>query len=158
MKWNNKSKKLLLDSLENKIYKFRIGSRCIYVPLTEEVCVKLYKVQQQRNRCVEFQKLAAKNSLAPKVGDIFTIKLLFVDHVCDIIKTYNMYGYLSQRVNLKRALSRRAAKELESKLLDIGINHYDIRLGNVGHLNGNLVCIDFDSNSCKKLNHFYKQT
>jgi len=173
MKWNSQKKRLLIDSLENSTRKLRIGSRCLYVPLTGDICAKLYKNRMQRNRCVEFQKVAAKNSLAPKVGDVFSIKLFIIDHLHENLNSHNMYnvrsrtmyGYLSEKADLRGVrLSKHKARKLENKLLSIGINHYDIRRCNVGYLNGNLVCIDFDSNSCNKkikkgqLNHFHKQT
>lgn len=155
MKWNDKSKKLLLDSLENKVCKLKVGSNCTYVPLDKGVCAKLYKNKKQRDRCIKLQDIAATNSLAPKVGDKFSIKLFFINKLNDTITSHNMHGYLSQRVELRGVhLTDGKVTKIKQDLLDIGINHFDIRRDNVGYLNGSLVCIDFDTNSC----HLNKQT
>ena len=122
----------------------RTGSRCVFIRLSENIGLKLYKDESNATRTVERQTKAFKHGLGPKV--------------LSGVKAYRMkrrgkfrtfYGYKTQIVKLCRReydneeLGHKM-DQLISNLEDIGLPSYDVCWFNCGWIGDKLVCIDFD--------------
>ena len=165
----------ILNSVSHEVIKGSPGGICSrFVALNNEIGVKLYRDERDRNACYERQTFFAKHKCAPETYGKVTLKN----------QENFKYGYLSEKVKvLKDALSPtmpphpefngtdcngldkdysspnyynncRNKTKLLGKLRDAGFEYYDWGARNVGLKNGEFVCIDFGDESGEQ----YKNT
>jgi hypothetical protein len=164
LRWTAKTKQRLVEVIRRGLY-LKSGATCIFVPLFRDVGLKIYSDKFTRDHCVKMQGLAAKHKLAPQVGDKFELECLTIDHFVftddgtdmlkeQCVKVNTVYGYVTERARLVRRYSQLYmdvwTQIIADELEDLGIVHPDLWVGNVGYIGGRLVCIDFDTNSCRR--------
>jgi hypothetical protein len=133
------------------------GAACKFVLLNEEWGIKLYNIGYIRDECYEWQKKAAEHGLGPQVGQIVNLppgKGSFIyGYITQVAETL-CDPWLNNNAKSSAFWARRRAKEIEiademaELRLDlmnlINFNFVDDHVGNVGRINGKLVCIDFE--------------
>ena len=137
--------RLLSDEL---IRKSPNGCCAFFVTLTPEWGIKCFRNEASRDKSWENQRAASEFDLAPMVGDKFNFGKYYC-MVCEVAQTL----YPQQNVNdlqwseyleiqnMHRDEIGELRAELENK---IGFSFYDDNIGNVGYLNGKMVCIDME--------------
>lgn len=154
LKWSLKKKEQLIRVImKNRSWRF--GSSCIYLPLSKTVGVKLYRTKRARNITHERQVYAAKYGLAPLCGNRFSLNCYYIRHEngdndeFSSVMHNTVYGYLTQIAEIRDEVDESEFYLIRSQLKEIGIAHCDLWEGNVGYIKNKIICIDFDSNSCR---------
>lgn len=148
LQWSDLKKKFLMKMTKQKRMTPKTGVSCVYFPLSKSEGVKFYRTKKTRDRTYLLQQRAAKFGLAPKVGQRFYIDCFSIEPGSfGGVDSRRVYGFLTERAQVRRGYFNEY--HLEEQLKNIGIIHHDLHYENVGRLNGRLVCIDFDSCSCK---------
>lgn len=126
------------------------GVECYFTKIDDEWGIKVYASAGKRDRAYDRQKLAAEYRLGPEVGskvDIAEGKHAYFTQIADLLVP--AYGYQPEGENWY-ALDNKAHQKyrvqitkLCDKLSEIGLPFEDCHCGNMGLIDGNLVCIDF---------------
>lgn len=133
------------------------GVSCHYVKWTKYVGLKLYTEKSQRDRCAKLQRRVAKAGLAPEVGGTLEFEMLTCTGVDDYgedtspdLEWATIYGYWTEHVRIpSRIPSYKRVHALWKGLRELGLLHDDLHKFNMGVIDGRLVCIDFDTASCR---------
>lgn len=156
--------KQLEEIVVRQIKKLRqkCGATCMFVPIGR-IGVKFYHSAKARDWAFAVQKYAALFDLAPRCCNLFETDNEFIvwhydlemDQM-DLSGQTKAYGFITQRARmtkktavLENSIERKRRLKITRKLREIGIYHEDIHEENYGHLNGRLVCIDFDMECCR---------
>jgi len=131
------------------------GASCSYVRWTKYVGLKMYSERGERTTCWRRQKKAAARGLGPKVGECFefrTLRIVWGGYRAPDLRWTTIYCYWTEHVQVNTRLSNRNYYKLQSGLEAAGIVHEDLVPHNTGTTRqGNVVCIDFDTCSCRKM-------
>ena len=146
LKWNENKRLQLIETIKKK-KRASAGVSCSFLPLSAKIGAKIYQTRQMRDATHKKQSYAAEYGLAPLAGDWFSLECISIRSTNVSYRT--VYGYLTQIAVIPRNLSCDDEIWLERQLRNIGISAYDLCPYNVGYLGKRLVCIDFDSCSCK---------
>jgi hypothetical protein len=129
------------------------GVSCYFVPVTPFWGVKVYGSFYDRDEARDTQKEAAKYDLAPRVGKSYDLPEgpCYVTEIAEVVAPFNSEfepdcqtdSSLDDWEELESEY-RYEMNELIDELEDkIDWTFRDDHLGNVGYLNGRMVCIDF---------------
>lgn len=135
---------------EQIIRKSPAGMVCHFVKLDDDWGVKCFRRERKRNECYNWQKKAAAVGLGPKVGEMFSFGKYFcyITQVAEVyhnIESMDWDDYCDIERDNQDEIDKLKA-ELEEK---IGFWFSDDHIGNIGFINGRMVCIDFgDSDGC----------
>ena len=154
LQWDDKKNRQLMETIRVKSKRKMVsfGVSCVYFLLNKKVGAKLYKSKKVRDCAYNKQLYAAEHNLAPAVGDCFSLDCFWIEHVpccCPEIKYRKIHGYITQNVKIDSKKEHSEYSKLKYKLSEIGLLNEDLLNDNVGIVDGKLVCIDFDSCSCK---------
>jgi hypothetical protein len=164
LRWTAKTKQRLVEVIRRGLY-LRSGASCIFIPLNKEAGLKIYKTKGERDRTAKLQAFAAGYGLAPQVGDCFDLECLTINHFEftadgeevlgeESVQVNMVYGYVTERARLIRRYKWENMlvwmEIIADELEEIGIVHPDLGPHNMGYINGRLICLDFDSNSCRR--------
>jgi hypothetical protein len=72
------------------------------------------------------------------------------DWVPPVTISKRMYGFLTENAFVRNKVEEFKIWCLIEALEAINIHHFDDHTTNVGYIDGRLVCIDFDKNSCEE--------
>lgn len=138
------------------------GCSCRFVPINKYWGVKIYKYEDNRDVAYDNQKRLHKYTLTPAVGEKFTIPDYYIRHSISVHADRSAYCYVTEiavpvteggisendfewndeRVRIMLPDIENQIETLTKELGDKGFLFYDDHYGNVGFLNGKLVCID----------------
>lgn len=150
LKWTEKKRQQFIESIQkHKEKRVQSGVSCMYFPLSKTVGAKVYQTLRGRNSARDKQIYVAKFGMAPLVGDSFSYESIYFDLCYGRVKYKVVYGYLTQNAIVPRDLSEDDEYYLYDRLRAIGIVNHDLVPSNVGYIGQRLVCIDFDTCSCK---------
>ena len=157
MYWPNFSEKTFYKKI-SKARKVPSGVSCSYLQWTKHVGFKMFFDAQMMKAARRRQKKAAKHGLAPKVGDMVTIKVFSFEsrsgtwgYECNapLPMKKKIYCYFTQTATkIGKVVPHKKIMKLEYALFDINIVQSDLHFHNMGYLGKKLVCIDFDDISC----------
>jgi len=121
-----------------ELLQFPHGVCCSFIDVGSDMGFKLFR---HKNPQFEHEKqtIAYGAGLAPKPGpiEVFNIKgYWFVGFWTEIVE-------IAEDIDYDEDILECEIDELRDKLYDAGLNPEDLHPGNVGYLDGDLVCIDF---------------
>ena len=132
--------------ISTQIERYKYGGSCAYLKVGKTWAVKLYQDTENRDFSFFNQRRASTYNLAPKVGNRFRIR----HPNCQPLNPFwredrkIIYGFTTQVVTIRRS-SKKQVKALKEALNEINIYIGDLAIdNNVGYLDKNLLCIDFD--------------
>jgi hypothetical protein len=131
----NLNKRQLKKALQKKMreYQFESGIEAEFY-VVNGVGLKFYEDKYSADFAYETQKLAAEHWLGPKVFNKINIKGIGFGFITEIADT-SIEDYWEEDSEEYETLSE--------ELNNIGIFHGDLHGGNIGTINGKIVCIDF---------------
>jgi hypothetical protein len=132
----------IIDATIPLKHDYKCGCECRFVKLNDAVGVKLYRTRAERDYAWQGQRVAAHYKVGPRAG--VGIKLP------DARPRSYRWGYVTQVAERPDGYSWRSTKKecaLQRKLERLGIGGGDLHGGNVGLIDGKLVCIDFGKES-----------
>lgn len=135
MKLNRLEKKKIkrVISERNEKYQFSSGIEAKFFDV-DGVGIKLYRRKESGRFARITQSFAAEHGLAPEVYERINVKGVGFGFVTEVADT---------SIECWWDNDEDYAEELEEELSNISIFHGDLHAGNVGELDGNIVCIDF---------------
>lgn len=153
------NKDLALFLAKQNLRRAKFGSICMFVPCDEYFGIKCYTTHYERTQAYKFQTYASKFNLGPQTFGIFNTKdstllkkynktAFYLTDDTDDYRTNILYCYIT-RVAKIVPNGKKRNKLLRSQLRSIGLECSDIFGNNVGLVDGNVVCIDFDKDYCK---------
>lgn len=116
------------------------GSVCRCYALSDRLAIKCYRQERQRNIAFENQLIGWRNGLGPEPWGKRTV-------VGD--ERGAQFAYISRRAKVARDIGydSEALRALGRRLVEVGLNDYDLCGVNAGFIGNRLVCIDFDAGS-----------
>ena len=112
-----------------------------------EIGVKVYgEKHESAKRAYEIQERASQLGLGPAVGDYWEICLRL-----GAGRHISIYGYLTQIADTSEYFEHWQCKELHADMKKHGFPDWDTFGGNVGTIDGKLVCLDFEPVSMKHM-------
>lgn len=123
------------------------GTECEFIPIDDDIGVKVYSTISERYSAYKQQKLAAEHGLGPEVYGTIDLKYGF-GYITEIVEVPDCYQENGSYCFIPRDGNYYVdeQQELCAKLLLIGIKHEtinDIYVGNIGFKNGQVFFIDF---------------
>lgn len=141
-----------LNSLKSQADIVKHGVYTIFVKLkTGRVGIKLFLSEADRDEAFKNQRIAYENKLGPRAIKTFEfydndLDTNFYCYTTEVVKTLARKGFTDKVIYKIGKLIR----DLEEKMLGVGLDPWDVHGGNVGVSRGKLICIDFGSIECGK--------
>ena len=131
------------------IRKSPCGCESVFVPINDEIGIKLYDCPDRRDDLMELQALASKHDLGPEVFGIVdlpesvgTLRFGFVTERVECCG--DDQDELREDIGLDWDTYCNMHTSLDEALCEIGITLYDMHESNCGlRPDGSMVCIDF---------------
>jgi hypothetical protein len=139
------------EALQRKIQKNKTpsGVSCTFIPWTKYTGLKMFSSKRQRDHSYKGQSAAASYKLAPKVGDKVSVTLLTAcGYGAPNPEFQEFYGFFTETAKVAPRGASRHESRLVADLSEIGIEHHDLHVDNIGKIGKRFVAIDFDSCSC----------
>ena len=164
-----KAKQIIKDTYQSQ-KGWHMGTCCGFIKVSEEWGVKIYSERAVREYTWNLQNIAYKNIKWEQEYDTKTLSKVIIDVEChgdsfnrplapepgEWMDTEEGYAYLTRIADIEKHQNEEDIESLCKNLRSIGIvvpNDDFRRKENLGYIEGNLTCIDFDAFYIKMLSH-----
>ncbi|MCH7701534.1 MAG: phage tail sheath family protein [Planctomycetes bacterium] len=156
LSWDSKKIETLKQSLNGEV-DIGEGYASIFVPLSENIGVKLFPQEGWRDYALEKQSVAAKHGVGPAVGEAFEVAQELRDHPMLVWQGHmeatgqHVYGYVTQRADMTCRPSGKDIAAFTELLVSIReltpppIHDFEDNPANYGYIDGRIVFVDFDT-------------
>lgn len=121
------------------------GISATFVVLNEKWGVKIFDSKRARDMSYDLQRRAAVFGLAPQVGEIFSLSDDEHCMICQVAKVIDSPSRLPHKEyeSLMSSYKSRLTDLRNALIKTIQFDFTDWHLGNIGFIDGEMVCIDF---------------